>query len=93
MKPSTPTKAEPWVHACILSLPVILLCGSRCVVQLPDAVSNKPLFFQTFLMVITEEHLAIIIRIARASSTTTLVIDRLRPAQTMTNLILSTLNS
>ena len=39
--------------------------------------SYKPLFFQSYLMVIAEEYLAILIRDKKAGPTTTLVIDRL----------------
>lgn len=63
-----------------------LLCGPRCAVYLPGPVSNKPLFSQSFRMVIAEGRLAILTGTTRAGPATTVVIDRLRPAQKHTPL-------
>ena len=62
-----------------------LLCGPRCAVYLPGPVSNKPLFSQSFQMVIAEGRLAILTGAMRAEPVTTVVTDRLRPAQNKTN--------
>lgn len=63
-----------------------LLCGPRCAVYLPGPVSNKPLFSQSFRMVIAEGRLAILTGTTRAGPATIVVIDRLRPAQKHTPL-------
>ena len=44
-------------------------------------VSNKPLFFQSFLMVVAKGYLIFLTRTTRAGTATTLVIDRLWLAQ------------
>ena len=52
---------------------------------LPGPLSNKPLFSQSFRMVIAEGRLAILTGTMRAEPATTVVTDRLRPAQNKTN--------
>lgn len=57
-----------------------MLCVSR---RAAVGMSNKPLFFQSFLVAIAEGYLAIIVRTTRAGPTTTLAIDRLRQHKTI----------
>lgn len=63
------------------SLPMTSPYAPSGAVQFPGLLSNKHLFFQSFLMIIAQGHLAIIVRTTRTNPTTVLVIDRLRPAQ------------
>lgn len=61
-----PTKSRtPRLRAFFFALPATSLCGPRSAVYFPGPVSNKPFFFslfQSFLVVVAERHLEIIIR-------------------------------